>query len=646
MIGRIVLDDLRPRTLTGQYPAKAVVGEHVEISADVFKDGHDHLAGRVSWRPIDKATWEEAPLRATNPGLDRWSAVIVPTTMGRHEFVVEAWTDQYATWRHKAEAKLGAGQEIDTELEEGARLVEQRAKKQERPDDKAHLQMVARSLRDKAAAQHERLAPALTAVVEALLAGPTSNKSITRSASMALWVDRERALFGAWYEFFPRSEGGLQGARNRLTAVAEMGFDVVYFPPIHPIGRQFRKGPNNTLTAGPDDVGSPWAIGGPEGGHTSIHPDLGTYTDFEDVVHRAHELGMEVALDYALQCSPDHPWVIEHPEWFHSRPDGTIAYAENPPKKYQDIYPINFWPDKEADRKALWQACKEILDFWIAKGVRIFRVDNPHTKPMAFWEWCIAAVQIDHPDVLFLAEAFTRPKVMAKLAEVGFSQSYTYFTWRSQRDELVEYLTELSQGPTADYMRPNFWPNTPDILAGALRNGTAAAFRMRAVLAAMLTPSYGVYAGYELVENEPMSDANEEYFHSEKYEIRNRNWNDARSIAGCLTVLNDIRRRHPALQRLRNLRFHDTTNPTLLAFSKTSDDGADVVLTVINLDSWAAQEGTLSLDLAALGLAGDHPFEAYDELTKQSFTWQGAEPYIRLDPLHDVAHVLHLRPLS
>ncbi|MDQ3107127.1 MAG: alpha-1,4-glucan--maltose-1-phosphate maltosyltransferase [Actinomycetota bacterium] len=646
MIGRIVIDDIRPRTPTRQYPAKCVVGEQVEVSADVFKDGHDLLAGRVLWRPCDKKTWSESRLAVDNAGLDRWHASITPTTLGRHEFVVEAWVDHYATWRHKAEAKLGAGQEIETELEEGARLVEARAKKADSPEDKAHLQMVARSLRDKAAAPRERLAPALTAQVRDRLDGPGTNKAVSKSETVALWVDRERALFGAWYEFFPRSEGGFQGARNRLTAVAEMGFDVVYFPPIHPIGRQYRKGPNNTLTASDEDPGSPWAIGGTEGGHTAIHPDLGTFTDFEDVVHKAHELGMEIALDYALQCSPDHPWVIEHPEWFHHRPDGTIAYAENPPKKYQDIYPINFWPDKEADRKALWDACKAILDFWIAKGVRIFRVDNPHTKPMAFWEWCIAAVQAEHAEVLFLAEAFTRPKVMAKLAEVGFTQSYTYFTWRTGADELREYVEELADSAKTDFMRPNFWPNTPDILAHPLRNGTPAAFKLRAVLAATLTPSYGIYSGFELSENEPMSDANEEYFHSEKYEVRTREWDDPRSIADCLTKLNTIRRRHSALQRLRNIRFHGSSNPQLLVFSKRSDDGTDVVLTIVNLDPWNAQEGTLDLRLDDLGVPDDLPYEAFDELSDRSFTWQGADPYVRLDPYAEVAHVLQLRSLS
>ncbi|HET9443075.1 MAG TPA: maltotransferase domain-containing protein, partial [Acidimicrobiales bacterium] len=437
MIGRIVIDDIRPSTPTRSYPAKVVVGETVTVGADIFRDGHDLLAARVCWRPVDKPTWEEAPLAVANPGLDRWEATFVPTTLGRHEIAVEAWTDQYETWRHKIEVKLGAGQEVETELEEGARLIEARARGYEGAEAD-HLDGVARALRDTSAPPEDRVAPAFDATVEALLEGPPDPALVTRSEPLPLWVDRERALYGAWYEFFPRSEGGLQGARNRLAAVAEMGFDVVYFPPIHPIGRQYRKGPNNTLSAGPDDVGSPWAIGGPEGGHTAIHPDLGTYTDFEDVVAKAGELGMEVALDYALQCSPDHPWVSEHPEWFHHRPDGTIAYAENPPKKYQDIYPINFWPESDDDRHALWAACKDIFDFWIAKGVRIFRVDNPHTKPLAFWEWLIPSVQAEHPDVVFLAEAFTRPAMMSKLAEVGFTQSYTYFTWRDTKQELQE----------------------------------------------------------------------------------------------------------------------------------------------------------------------------------------------------------------
>jgi starch synthase (maltosyl-transferring) len=570
VIGRIVVDDIRPRTPEG-FPAKAVVGEVVRISADVFKDGHDVLAGQVRWWATAKGNgkWSSAPLH--HVGNDRWEAVIEPTTLGSHEFVVEAWTERYASsWRS-----------IDPDV----------------PPD------------------------------------------LTTSPAMPLWVDRERALVGAWYELFPRSHGGLAGARDHLSYVADMGFDVLYLPPIHPIGRSFRKGPNNSLTATPDDPGSPWAIGSEEGGHTAVHPDLGTLTDFEALVERAHEVGMEIALDYALQCSPDHPWVKEHPEWFHMRPDGTIAYAENPPKKYQDIYPINFWPAADGDREALWHACKEIVDFWIGKGVRIFRVDNPHTKPVAFWEWLIPAVQAKHPDVVFLAEAFTTPKMMAKLAEVGFSQSYTYFTWRTAKWELQEYLDELAHGPTADFMRPNFWPNTPDILAGPLRDGPPAAFRQRLVLAATLVPSYGIYSGYELCENEPMSDANEEYYRSEKYEVKQRDLRSPRSLAPFVTEVNDIRRRHPALQRLRNIRFHHTSNDQLIAYSKHTEDRSDVVLVVVTVDPWNTQDCTLWLDL---GLLGDTPYEAFDELSGQSFLWQGSEPYVRLDP-YQAAHVLHLR---
>ena len=641
MLGRIVIDEVRPRTPTGAYPAKVVVGELVTVSADIFRDGHDLLAARVCWRPTGSKGWLESPM--TEVVNDRWEGLISPTTLGRHELVVEAWTDGYATWRHKVTVKVGAGQDIDVELEEGARLLEVRARKVAKAD-RAPLTTAIEELRDAAKPSWERLRGALEPSVAALMEGPARAAAVSRSRAMPLWVDRERALVGAWYEFFPRSEGGLAGATRRLDDVAAMGFDVVYFPPIHPIGRMFRKGRGNTLDAGPDDPGSPWAIGGPEGGHTSIQPDLGDFEDWSRLVDRAHALGLEIALDYALQASPDHPWVTEHPEWFHHRPDGTIAYAENPPKKYQDIYPINFWPDAESDRLALWDACKEILDFWIARGVRVFRVDNPHTKPMAFWEWLIPAVQTDNPDVVFLSEAFTRPKVMAKLAEVGFSQSYTYFTWRNHRAEFEEYLTELSTEPLVDYFRPNFWTNTQDILSGPLRNGNQAAFKMRLVLAAMLSPAYGVYSGFELMENQPQSEANEEYLDSEKYEIKQRDWSDPRSLAPFMTRINGIRRRHPALQRLRNLVFHASTNDRMLVWSKHDPD--DVVLCVVNLDPETTHEATLQLDLEAIGLPVDRPFEAYDELTERSFTWHGPNPYVRLDPWVEPAHVLHLRRLA
>jgi starch synthase (maltosyl-transferring) len=468
----------------------------------------------------------------------------------------------------------------------------------------------------------------------------------TASAPHGLWVDRERALVGAWYEIFPRSEGGLRSAARRLDAIAAMGFDVVYLPPIHPIGHTARKGPNNTRTARTGDPGSPWAIGSEDGGHTAVHPELGTIADFDAFVVAAARVDMEVALDYALQCSPDHPWVREHPEWFHHRPDGTIRYAENPPKKYEDIYPINFWPQPPGAREALWSACKEIIEFWIGHGVRAFRVDNPHTKPMAFWAWLIPAVQATHPDVIFLSEAFTRPPVMAKLAEVGFSQSYTYFTWRTFKSEIVDYLSELCHGPKADFMRPNLWPNTPDILSGPLRQGPRAAFKLRFVLAATLVPSYGIYSGYELLENEPASEFNEEYLHSEKYEVKARDWAQPHSLTPYITRVNQIRRRHAAFAELRNLQFVHVSNDSLLAYAKRTVDGGDVMLTVVNLDPRHAHDGVLGLDLAALGLPDDAPFEAHDELTDTTYVWNGANPYVRLDPEVEPAHLLHLRPIA
>ena len=538
------------------------------------------------------------------------------------------------------------------EIEEGVALLERRAGHVS-ASDRRPLLKAAEALRAYAAeggpagSRSGSLAAALDPALAALLATVPDPVDLTSSEPIPLWVDRERAEFSAWYELFPRSEGGLRAtADHGVPRVAAMGFDVLYLPPVHPIGVTHRKGPNNTLEAGPDDPGSPWAIGSAEGGHTAIEPSLGTIEDFDYLVQAARDADMEIALDYALQCSPDHPWVKEHPEWFHHRPDGSIKYAENPPKKYQDIYPINFWPEGgDEQRRALWQACKDILDHWIGHGVRIFRVDNPHTKPLAFWEWVIPAVQRDHPDVLFLAEAFTRPKVMAALAEVGFTQSYTYFTWRNTKWELRNYLEELAQGPKADYMRPNFWPNTPDILAGPLRDGGPAAFKQRLVLAATLVPSYGIYGGYELCENTPASEANEEYFYSEKYEVKHRDWDDPNSLAPFVTRLNDIRRRHPAFAELGNIRFHGTFNDSMLAYSKRSADGSDTMLVVVNLDPHNPHDDTVVLDLAALGMPAHRPFTAYDELSGAVYTWQGPSAYVRLDPWV-AAHVFSLRPLD
>jgi starch synthase (maltosyl-transferring) len=599
VIGRIVIDDPRPRT-PGGHPAKAVIGGATRISADIFRDGHDILAARVQWRPVGEAKWREASMELV--ANDRWEAVVEPSALGLHEFAIEAWTDRLATLAHDIEVKEAAGEPVDVELQE-VELERKAQKAGKKPAD------------------------------------------LTRIDPLPLWVDRERAQVGAWYELFPRSEGGFRrAAQARLPEVAAMGFDVVYLPPVHPIGRSHRKGPNNTLHASASDPGSPWAIGNELGGHTAVEPSLGTIEDFDAFVAAADALGLEVSLDYALQCSPDHPWVTEHPEWFHQRPDGSIKYAENPPKKYQDIYPINFWPLKDADRRALWQACKDILDHWIGHGVRIFRVDNPHTKPLAFWEWVIPEVQKDHPETLFLAEAFTRPKMMAKLAEVGFSQSYTYFTWRNGRDEFQEYLEELTEGPTSDYMRPSFWPNTPDILAGPLRNGPPSAFRLRLMLAATMVPTYGMYSGYELFENEPASPANEEYLNSEKYEIKHRDWQRSDSLTPFVTTLNGIRRRHPAFAELRNVAFHRSNYDQILVWSKVT--GEDRMLMIANLDPYAVHEDTIFLDMEALDLPVDAPFQARDELGGAGWIWYGPSQYVRLDPAFSPGHVLHLTPLA
>ncbi len=627
------------------------------VTADVFRDGHDVIAARVRWRAVENGGPESASTTGkwesqlmTGVGNDRFEAVMTPGSLGAHEFVVEGWTDRLATWRHAVTVKLAASQPVDVELEEGAVLLESAAPRVA----KAHRTRVTTAvagLRDTGLPVDGRLADAFDPALVDLLAAVPDPTDLAASRPQPLWVDRERALVGAWYELFPRSYGGLAGAAKELSRVANLGFDVVYVPPVHPVGHSFRKGRNNTLDAGPDDPGSPWAIGSEEGGHTALHPDLGTFDDFDAFVAEARGQGMEVALDYALQCSPEHPWLTEHPEWFHHRPDGTIKYAENPPKKYQDIYPINMWPapgpgvspeKAEADRTALWEACLEIFFFWIGHGVRIFRVDNPHTKPFAFWEWAIAEVQRHHPDVFFLAEAFTRPKVMARLAEVGFSQSYTYFTWRNTKAEFIEYLTEIAYGPKVDYMRPNFWPNTPDILSGPLRGGGPGAFKLRLVLAATMSPAYGIYSGYELCENQPAAETNEEYLESEKYEIKQRDFDAPGNLGPFVRTVNDIRRRHPAFQELSNIHFHHTNNDSMLAYSKTTQDRDDVVLVVVNLDPEHPHDDVLGLDLGHLGLPTDAPYEAYDELTGVTYVWSGANPYVRLVP-DQPAHVLHLR---
>jgi starch synthase (maltosyl-transferring) len=637
MLTPIVIDDVHPRTPAG-FPAKAVVGESVPVSAVLIADGHDLLGARARWRATGSEAWTDVPLQLTTN--DRWVGSITMRDLGDHELVIEAWTGRYATWVHDIEIKVDAHQDVELELEEGAQILDELAERLA-GDDADAVRAAAVALRRTSCSLDVRLNAALDDRVADLVAG-LPDARLSASAAHPIWVDRPLAAHAAWYEFFPRAFGGFRGAATQLDYVADLGFDVVYLPPIHPIGRTFRKGRGNTLTPGPDDPGSPWAIGAVEGGHDAIHPDLGSFDDFDDFVARAGELGLEIALDYALQCSPDHPWVRDHPEWFQQRPDGSIRYAENPPKKYQDIHPINFWPDADADRVALWTACEDILRLWMAHGIRTFRVDNPHTKPLAFWAWLIDEIHRTDPDIVFLAEAFTAPAMMAKLAEVGFTQSYTYFTWRHEAWELREYVTELSTSPLADYMRPSFWPNTPDILDEHLRHAPAAGFAIRYILAATLVPTYGVYSGYELCENEPASEANTEYLHSEKYEIKHRDYSDPASLAPLFRTVNELRRRHSTVWSLRDVRFHHSDNEQVLVYSR-GHLSTELLLCVVNLDPHSAQDTTVRLDLGALGIPHDVRYHVHDELTGTTYDWHGEAGYVRLDPTSgQVAHLFHV----
>jgi starch synthase (maltosyl-transferring) len=647
-IGRIPVLDVRPVVQHGRSPAKAVTGESFEISATVFREGHDAVAANVVLTDPEGRPGPWTPMRELAPGTDRWGATVTAGPPGRWTYTVEAWGDPVTTWRHHAQIKIPAGMDTDLVLEEGARLYERAADGIPEGAGRDVIVAAVAALRDETRPAASRLAAALTPEVDAVLARHPLRELVTASQTLPLLVERERALYGAWYEFFPRSEGTAEEphgtfrtAARRLPAIAAMGFDVVYLPPVHPIGTTFRKGRNNTLSPGPDDVGVPWAIGSPEGGHDAVHPRLGTIEDFAWFVGEARALGMEIALDFALQCSPDHPWVQKHPEWFHHRPDGTIAYAENPPKKYQDIYPIAF----DADLDGLVAETVRVLRVWMGHGVRIFRVDNPHTKPVVFWQRVIADINATDPDVIFLAEAFTRPAMMHTLAQIGFQQSYTYFTWRNSKEELTEYLSELS-GEAAAYMRPNFFVNTPDILHEFLQRGGRPAFELRAVLAATLSPTWGVYSGYELMENVPLRAGSEEYLDSEKYQLRPRDWESAeregRTITPLITKLNTIRRRHPALRQLRDLHFHHADKEAVIAYSKRS--GSNTVLVVANLDPHHTQEATVSLDMPQLGLEWHESVPVRDELTGETYHW-GRSNYVRLEPGTRPAHVFSiLRP--
>ena len=637
-----------------------MVGEEFTVSATVFREGHDAVnATAVLVSPDGKET--SVGMRCTNEGLNAWAAEVSADAVGWWTYRVEGWSDPYGTWEHDATIKVAADVDTELMLEEGARVIERALEEVERtPVQAKPLRDAVTGLRDTRRPAQARLHAGTDPHVRAELAARPLRDYVSPSPDHPLLVERERALYGAWYEIFPRSEGAvhdpvtgrwksgtLRTAAQRLPAVAGMGFDVIYLTPIHPIGTTARKGPNNTLHAGPDDPGSPYAIGSPDGGHDAIHPDLGTFDDFDHFVAEAERQGLEVALDIALQCSPDHPYVAEHPEWFTTRADGTIAYAENPPKKYQDIYPLNF----DNDPQGAYAEMRRMIQVWIDHGVKIFRVDNPHTKPVEFWQWLIDDVAVDHPDVIWLAEAFTKPAMMHTLGKAGFQQSYTYYAWRNQKWELEEYCRELA-GDAAAYMRPSFWPTTHDILTPYMQFGGPTAWKLRAALAAMLVPTYGIYTGYELIEHVARPGA-EEQIDNEKYQYKDRRWADyepggpkeGQSLAGYLTRLNEIRREHPALHRLRNLVFHHVDDSNIMAFSKrrTLPDGSkDIIIVVANLDPHSTRESTVHLDMPALGFDYHETFAAHDLITDESWHW-GEHNYVRLGPAGEPVHVIAIR---
>lgn len=656
-IGRIPVTEVFPVIEDGVWPAKATVGEPFPVRATVFREGHDAVAATAVLVAPDGTDHSWAPMTDIAPGLDRYEAWLCPDAPGLWTFRVEGWSDPYATWVHDATVKIDAGVDVDLMLAEGARLLSRAANRNLPAGDAAVLQKAAAVLSDTALEPSDRLAAGLGADVVAVLTATPLRDMVSPSVSYPLQVDRKLAQTGAWYEMFPRSEGArfdlaegrwisgtFRTAMDRVDAIADMGFDVLYLTPIHPIGTTNRKGRNNSLTSRPGDPGSPYGIGSADGGHDAIHPELGTFADFDAFVAHARSRGMEVALDIALQCSPDHPWVTEHPEWFTTRADGTIAYAENPPKKYQDIYPLNF----DNDPEGIYVAIRDMLEVWVSHGVTLFRVDNPHTKPLNFWQRLLAEFRDKHPDVVFLSEAFTRPAMMRTLGAVGFHQSYTYFAWRNTKQELADYLVEVSRD-TSHTLRPAFWPTTHDILTPFMQQGGTAAFALRAVLAATGAPTYGIYSGYEFVENIARPGV-EEQIDNEKYEFKPRDWSkaEATGIPLLLGTLNRIRHEHPALQQLHQITIHPTSNDQVLAFSKrvearfspTGED--DTVLVVVNLDPFLTHESLIHLDMAALGLEEDQEFEVHDELSGQDYSW-GATAWVRLDPRVRTAHVMAVR---
>jgi len=642
---RVVFERVSPEIDGGRFPVKRTEGDRVVVEADVFADGHDELACLLKVRREEDRRWIEIPMAFLDN--DRWRGVFRVGAPGRYRYTLEGWIDAFRTWRRDMKKWLDAGQDVSVELEIGARLVAAAAKRATGADARA-LARWAKALRrpaDPAAAGRRALDDALAALMDRYA---DRRLAAHLPRELEIVVERERARFSAWYELFPRScspEAGRHGTFrdviDRLPYVAGMGFDILYLPPIHPIGIRHRKGPNNQVVCRPGDPGSPWAIGSAEGGHTAFHPQLGTREDFRRLVAAARRHGLELALDIAFQCSPDHPWVKRHPDWFRKRPDGTIQYAENPPKKYQDIYPLDF---DSADWSSLWREGLEVFRFWLGEGVRVFRVDNPHTKAFAFWEWLIREIQREHPDAIFLAEAFTRPKVMYRLAKLGFSQSYTYFAWRHTAREMRAYLTELTRTEIAEFFRPNFWPNTPDILTEPFQTGGRPVFMARLVLAATLAANYGIYGpAYELGENRPLVPGKEEYLDSEKYQLRHWDLDAPGSLRDLIARVNRARRDHPALQRNDGLVFFDTDNDQLLCYAKVTEDRSDAVLGVVNFDPRHTQAGWATVDPAALGLDPRRPYEVEDLLTGNRYTWSGPRNYVALDPAILPAHLFHVR---
>jgi starch synthase (maltosyl-transferring) len=665
---RVVIEHVTPEIDAGRFPAKRVVGESVLVQADIFGDGHDHIEARLLSRAPKAKGWTVTPM--TPLGNDRWHASFAVDAPGTYEFTIAASIDHFDTWQDGLRKKLAAGQDLALELRNGEQLVQsfaERAKGKEKKSLEAAAAWLQANAEELAAlektgeagpARAGLAAPGLDAKLAALAARYPDTELETRyGRTLRVDVDRKRARFSTWYELFPRSQGAdaqthgtLRDVESKLPYLQALGFDVLYLPPIHPVGRSFRKGRNNSVEAAEGEVGSPWAIGAAEGGHTAILPELGSLEDFEHLRQAAENHGMELALDIAFQCAPDHPWVKEHPSWFKHRADGSIQYAENPPKKYQDIYPLDF---ESEDWESLWDELAEVFFYWAKRGVRIFRVDNPHTKAFGFWEWCIAEVKQKYPDALFLAEAFTRPRVMEQLAKLGFSQSYTYFCWRTSKDELEQYLTELTQTEQWQYFRPNFWPNTPDINPYNLQSGGYAAFALRLVLAATMCSSYGIYGGaYENLEDKPFKPGGEEYLDSEKYEIKHWPLSLENPMARLIAAVNHARRRHPALQSFDStLHFHTTDSPQLIAYSKRSKvaegELESTVLTIVNLDPFNRQTGWVTLDRSALGLDDAVSCTVEDVLSGASYTWSVAPSsrnFVALDPQLLPAHLFVVKP--